>query len=145
MVTGAPAPRAIPVGAKTPPRPLPALLGASGWTPRPFKGISGLLKCHLCCSQEEGSSSAERAPTSHLSLDEGACRRSQLLRGSRGQSPVILLHVGSPNSPLPAWIWATFYSQQEALGRRESLGVATAKPLRVLRHVCGWGGAGENG
>ena len=99
----------------------------------------------LCCSQEEGSSSAEQAPTAHLSLDEGACRRSQLLGGSRGQSPVILLHVGSPNSPLPAWIWATFYSQQEALGRRESLGVATAKPLRVLCHIC-WGGwAGENG
>lgn len=47
MVTRAPAPRAIPVGAKTPPWPLPALLGAGGWTPRPFKGISGLLKCYL--------------------------------------------------------------------------------------------------
>ena len=50
MVTRAPAPRAIPVGAKTPPWPLPALLGAGGWTPRPFKGISGLLKCYLLLS-----------------------------------------------------------------------------------------------
>lgn len=46
-MTRAPAPRAIPVGAKTPPWPLPALLGASGWMPWPFKGISGLLKGHL--------------------------------------------------------------------------------------------------
>lgn len=77
-------------------------------------------------------------------MDEGACRRSQLLGGSRGQSPVILLDAGSPSSPLPAWIWATFHSQQEALSRRESLGVPTAKPLRVSCHVCGWGlGRGE--
>lgn len=44
MVTRAPAPRAIPVGAKTPPWPLPALLGAGGWTGRP-----GLLRASLDC------------------------------------------------------------------------------------------------
>lgn len=57
---------------------------------------------------------------------------------------MILLDAGSPSSPLPAWIRATFHSQQEALSRRESLGVPTAKPLRVSGHVYGWGlGRGE--
>lgn len=57
---------------------------------------------------------------------------------------MILSDAGSPSSPLPAWIRATFHRQQEALSRRESLGVPTAKPLRVSCHVCGWGlGRGE--